>query len=124
MFFKQKSVQDVIQEAGEPDEIEILDCEGVGEYVCLIYEQPPEYYKWKGKKLRENKYKKNLSEREMQIVKELALGKTYEQVAEELMYSRATIRRDASNIIEKVGAQNIKHAIFLIFASKKHKTAK
>jgi DNA-binding CsgD family transcriptional regulator len=48
----------------------------------------------------------SLSERELQVLRLLAAGKTNRTIAEELFISEKTVARHVSNIFDKVGASN------------------
>lgn len=52
-------------------------------------------------------YYKILSERELQILRAVARGRTHEEIGEELHLSPLTIRRHRHNAMQKVGLQNV-----------------
>jgi len=51
-------------------------------------------------------YPGGLTEREVEVLRLLASGKTNSEIAEELIIAEATSRRHVANIYEKIGASN------------------
>ena len=56
-----------------------------------------------------------LSEREVEILQKASEGYRYEDVAAELHLPVQTVKRGAANLFQKLGADNIHHAVGIAF---------
>lgn len=56
-----------------------------------------------------------LTEREQEILEKAAEGYRYEDVAKELRLSETTVKRSACDLFQKLGADNIHHAVAIGF---------
>ena len=61
-------------------------------------------------------FKKNLTEREIEIVKELALGKSVKEIASGLNLSSHTVKTHKKNILRKVDCNNSTHLVAICLA--------
>lgn len=115
---KRTSITTLIQYAGKPDSIEVLDCgKKIGERVALIYTEMPCYHT-KPRKARPRK--KQLTAYERKIIELLAQGMTHTEIGTALHYSRGTIVRYCKDITRKLGATNIRNAIYLAYRKRKY----
>lgn len=115
-----KLVQDLIKKLGKPNSVELLDIGDGDERVALIYESPLPAYVWKDKPTHKTATK--LTERERQVLHYIAQGHNQKEIAETLSYSVRTIKFDCQNIIRKMKAKNMKHAVYLAFQKKKRES--
>ena len=51
-------------------------------------------------------YPDRLTEREVEVLKLVARGRSYQQIADELILSTKTVARHISNIFDKTGSEN------------------
>lgn len=56
-------------------------------------------------------FENRLTEREIEILKEMALGKTNQQIADDLVVSERTVRTHVTNILGKLGLSNRTQAV-------------
>ena len=59
-----------------------------------------------GERPERQRYPDGLSRREVEVLQIVARGRTYQQIADELVLSQKTVARHISNIFDKTGAGN------------------
>ena len=58
---------------------------------------------------------KNLTERQVEVLKLIADGQSHEEIGEKLYFSRSTVKREVLILLTKLGASNAPQAVATAF---------